>query len=324
MKKIYLFLSLAMILLSFSAFSHLEDDNLPEGLHKIIEYNNQQANFYLKNLSFIVAFLAGILSILLPCSLAIMPAFFAYTFKEKREITKMTLSFFLGFMPVFIALGLIATFLGSSISMLQENSRLLITIAGAFIVAFGLMTLFGKGFTFIKIRNKVKNDALGIFLFGIFFGIGWTACSGPILVGMLLIASVFNNYLYSTLLMFFYSLGIFVPLFLISFLFDRYDLSNNKFIKGKEFEFKAFNKKISIHSTNLISAVLLIAVGLVFIIYGGTFIVNNLGLGGLTYNIYSLQENIVSLKFVNIIGSIVLLVFLFLLWRFLKKKNNKE
>jgi|TARA_B100001964_G_scaffold244791_1_gene327924 cytochrome c-type biogenesis protein len=321
MKKIYLFLLLAMVLLSFNAFSHLEGDNLPEGLHKILDYNKQQANFYLKNLSFVVAFLAGILSILTPCSLGIVPAFFSYTFKERKNITKMTLAFFLGFMPVFIAFGLIATFLGTSVSMLQQNNRYLITIAGAFIILFGLMTLFGKGFTFIKIRNKVKKDALGIFLFGIFFGIGWTACMGPILIGMLLIASVLNNYIYSALLMIFYSLGLFVPIFLISFLFDKYDLSKNKFIKGKEFEFKILNKKISIHSTNLISAILLIAVGLMFIIYGGTFIVNNLGLGGLTYNIYSLQEKIVSLRFSNIIGAVALLGFLFLLWRFLVKKR---
>ena len=308
-------------MLSFNAFSYEEEDNLPEGIHKILDYNKDRANFYLKNLSFVVAFLAGILSILLPCSLAIMPVFFAYTFKEKKEITKMTLAFFLGFMPVFIALGLIATFLGTSISMLQENSRVLITVAGAFITAFGLMTLFGKGFTFIKIKSKIKRDALGIFLYGTFFGIGWTACAGPIIVGILLIASVLNNYLYSALLMFFYSFGLFVPIFLISFLFDKYDLSKNRFIKGKEFKFKVFNKKIRIHSTNLISAILLIIVGLVFIIYGGTFIVNNLGLGSLTYNIYSLQEELVSLKFINIIGAAVLLIFMFLLWRFLKKKR---
>ncbi|MCH8329242.1 MAG: hypothetical protein IIB81_02520, partial [Nanoarchaeota archaeon] len=109
MKKIYLFLILAMILLSFNVFSHLEDDNLPEGLHKIFDYNEDQAIFYFKNLSFVVAFLAGILSILTPCSLGILPAFFSYTFKEKKNITKMSFSFFLGFMPVFIAFVLIAT-----------------------------------------------------------------------------------------------------------------------------------------------------------------------------------------------------------------------
>ena len=36
------------------------EKNLPPNLQKIAEYNNQQAQFYLKNLSFLIAFLAGI------------------------------------------------------------------------------------------------------------------------------------------------------------------------------------------------------------------------------------------------------------------------
>ena len=313
-----------LILLSFTVLSHSEDDNLPEGLRKILDYNNQQADFYFKNLSFVVAFLAGILSILTPCSLGILPAFFAYTFEERKQITKATLAFFLGFAPVFITLGLIATFLGTGVFSLQQDSRYLITIAGIFIIGMGLMTLFGKGFTFIKIRSKIKKSLFGIFLYGLFFGVGFTACSGPILVGILLIASVLGNYVYSTFLMLFYSLGFFVPLFLISFLFDKYDWSKSKFIQGKQFEFIMLGKKMIIHSTNLISAILFITVGAVFIIYGGTFIINNLGLGALTNYIYSQQEKLISLRFVKIIGFAVLLGFLFLLWRFLVKKNNSK
>ena len=99
---------------------------------------------------------------------------------------------------------------------------------------------------------------------------------------ILLIASVIGNYFYAGLLMLFYSLGFFVPLFLMSFLFDKYDFSKNKFIQGKEFKFTILGKKIRIHSTNLISAILFITRGSVFIIYGGTFITNYLDLGGLT------------------------------------------
>ena len=70
------------------------DENLPENIQKLTEYNHEQADFYLRNLSFIVAFLAGILGILTPCSLAILPAFFAYSFEGKKQITKMTSIFF--------------------------------------------------------------------------------------------------------------------------------------------------------------------------------------------------------------------------------------
>ena len=65
------------------------DESLPENIQKLIEYRHEQADFYLRNLSFVIAFLAGILGLLTPCSLAILPAFFAYSFESKKQITKM-------------------------------------------------------------------------------------------------------------------------------------------------------------------------------------------------------------------------------------------
>ena len=313
MKKLFLILLILFVIPIVSAhetdFEHKED--LPLNLQRVVEYNKQQADFYFRNLSFIIAFLAGILTILTPCSLAILPAFFAYTFREKNKITKMTLTFFLGFVPVFIIFGLLAAFLGKSIAMLQQNSRIFIIIAGFIIIGLGLMALFGKGFSGIKIRKKTDKDIFGIFLFGVLFALGFTACIGPILVGILLIAGILQNYFYAGILMLFYSLGLFVPLFLISVFFDKYN-------------FPAFinkiNKRLGFSITNLIAGLLLIIIGLVFIIYGGTFITNNLGLGGLTIFIYSIQNKLISLKFINIIGAIILIGFLILLWMFLRKK----
>jgi len=313
MKKLFLILLILFVIPIVSAhetdFEHKED--LPLNLQRVVEYNKQQADFYFRNLSFIIAFLAGILTILTPCSLAILPAFFAYTFREKNKITKMTLTFFLGFVPVFIIFGLLAAFLGKSIAMLQQNSRIFIIIAGFIIIGLGLMALFGKGFSGIKIRKKTDKDMFGIFLFGVLFALGFTACIGPILVGILLIAGILQNYFYAGILMLFYSLGLFVPLFLISVFFDKYN-------------FPAFinkiNKRLGFSITNLITGLLLIIIGLVFIIYGGTFITNNLGLGGLTIFIYSIQNKLISLKFINIIGAIILIGFLILLWMFLRKK----
>ena len=313
MKKLFLILLILFVIPIVSAhetdFEHKED--LPLNLQRVVEYNKQQADFYFRNLSFIIAFLVGILTILTPCSLAILPAFFAYTFREKNKITKMTLTFFLGFVPVFIIFGLLAAFLGKSIAMLQQNSRIFIIIAGFIIIGLGLMALFGKGFSGIKIRKKTDKDMFGIFLFGVLFALGFTACIGPILVGILLIAGILQNYFYAGILMLFYSLGLFVPLFLISVFFDKYN-------------FPAFinkiNKRLGFSITNLIAGLLLIIIGLVFIIYGGTFITNNLGLGGLTIFIYSIQNKLISLKFINIIGAIILIGFLILLWMFLRKK----
>src|SRR3989338_4402505 len=177
---------------------------LPENLVKAQEYNKQVAQDSLKNISFIVAFLAGMLSILSPCTYAILPAFFSYTFKEKKEITKMTLLFFLGSATVFVSLGLLAAAIGETLASIQFNYPVLPTIGGLFLIFFGIMTFFGKGFSSFIQSQSTSTDSLGIFLFGMFFVLGWTACLGPILASILLIASLLQNYVYAALLLFFY------------------------------------------------------------------------------------------------------------------------
>ena len=316
--KILLILMILLVLFPIisaqgSEILHEEtESSLHPNIQKIIEYKNEQAQFYFKNLSFLVAFLAGILGLLTPCSLAILPAFFSYSFEGKKQITKMTLIFFLGFAPVFIIFGLLATFLGKTLATLQQDNGFLVVIAGVFLIIFGLMVLFGKGFSGISINKKTNKTTLGIFLFGMFYAVGFTACMGPILVGILLIAGVLQNYLYASFLMLFYSIGLFVPLFLISMFFDKYNFS--RFVSKT-------NKKLGFSITNLIAGGLLIIMGLVFIIYRGTYVFSYLGLGNITRFIYSLQNRIVELKFANIVGFFILIIFLLVLWKFLKNKR---
>ncbi len=313
---ILLVLIIPILTITLSAHDGEEvDESLPENIQKLIEYKHEQADFYFRNLSFFVAFLAGIIGLLTPCSLAILPAFFAYSFEGKKQITKMTSIFFLGFAPVFIIFGLIATFLGKSLSMFQQGNRTLVIIAGIFLILFGLMILFGKGFSGIQVQRKTKKTPLGIFLFGIFFAIGFTACMGPILIGILLIAGILQNYVYAGFLMLFYALGMFVPLFLISMFFDKFNFS--KWMNN-------INRKLGFSITNLIAGILLIAIGLAFLIYGGTYFLDFIALGDITLFIYSIQEKIINIKFINYIGAVILIIFGFLLWRFLRKKKDIE
>ncbi len=272
------------------------------------------------SISFLVAFVGGLLSIVSPCILPILPAFFAYNFKEKKEITRMTFSFFLGFAIIFILMGLVASFIGQ---MFEAYKELLILFAGIMLVVFAVMIFLGKGFSFIKFNRKMRSDRFGVFLFGVFFGIGWTPCLGPILAGILFIASTLPI-LHSAGLLFVYSLGIFIPFFLISFMFDKYDLSKVSWIRGKGITFKILNREIKVHSSNLISAILLLVMGLIFIFYRGTYVINNLDLLGTRDLFFKLQDKLAPSIIIKLIGILVLIVFGILLWRFLKKGRAKN
>lgn len=200
----------------------------------------------------------------------------------------MTFSFFIGFTLVFIVMGLTASFIGQALWKYKET---LILFAGVLLVIFAVMVLLGKGFYFITINRKTEDNIPSVFLLGMFFAVGWTPCTGPILAGILLIATTLST-LGAAALLVVYSLGIFIPLFLLSFMFDRYKMSKLRWIRGKELGFKILSKEFKVHSTNLISSALLLTIGLIFIFYRGTGVINNLDPLGTRELFFRLQDRL--------------------------------
>jgi len=298
------------------AVSQLE---LPDNIIKIKDYNREYAKDFLTKISIPIVFIAGILSILSPCILPILPAFFSYTFKEKKQITKMTLIFFLGFALAFVSLGIIAVVVGkTTIILFQSKIDFLILAAGILLIILGVMSILGKGFHGIIKQKRLRNDAIGVFVFGIFFALGWSACLGPIISGILLMIAVIGNFFTGIYLMFFYSLGIFIPFFVLSFVYDKYNLSKSKFIEGKEI--KIFNRKIN--STNLLSGLLLIIIGFVFVIFRNTQIINNFDPFDLKQYFFKFQGFLLERpSLFNIIGITTLMIFVYLMWKSLKAKK---
>lgn len=293
---------------------------LPKGLQVVAAYNQQAASDFLLNVSFLIAFLAGILTLLSPCLLPLVPAYFSIVFKEKNQIMKMTLIFFAGFSGMFLVLGMLATFLGTeSIILLQQNNSLYIQVAGIIMIFFGILALAGVGFSGLLIRKKLTHDSWGVFVYGILFALGWTGCMGPILAGVLSMTAVFHNYLTGALFMFFYSLGIFVPLFLVSYWYDSHHLEKLKWMKGSIWHFTFHGKTHSVHTSNLISGILFIFLGILFLVTKGTGIFNNVGYFGIKQLFYDLQRVLLQGGLVwNIVGGVVFLGIIYFIWRGLK------
>ena len=314
-------LIIGVIILSSLAYAASE---LPPGLLKIQEYNAALAQKFLQDLSFVIAFLAGMTSILSPCILPLLPAYFAITFKEKKRITLATFIFFLGFALVFVLMGILATLTGKGLTSVFKNINWLIPSVGIVLVIFGTMIFLGKGFLGFNIKRKIRTDATGIFLSGTFFAIGWTACTGPILSGVLLMTSTFRNYATASYMMFAYSLGIFVPLFILSFFYDKLRIDKIKWL-NKEAVIKIANKKFNTSIPNIIAGLLFVFIGLIFIIFRGTGVFNSLQMLGLRQFFYSWQNLFIeNAGIFNVVGAAVFLAFIILLAFFLAKEVKSK
>jgi cytochrome c-type biogenesis protein len=211
-----------------------------------------------------LSFAAGVLSFISPCTLPILPAYFAFTFQaDRKRIAAMTWAFFLGLALVFSLLGASTSALGS---LLNDNIILLTRAGGALLIIFGMMSLLGRGFTGPRLQANRSATLGGSFVFGATFGLGLTPCVGPILAGLLTIAAS-QSVIRGTSMLFIYAVGLGLPLMLVSTLIgDRpRDSLIWRILRGKGWHVTILGRPFHLHSTSIISGLLFLALGVVMV-----------------------------------------------------------
>lgn len=208
------------------------------------------------------AFLAGTLSFLSPCTLPLLPAYFAFSFQAKKSnVVVMTVAFFLGLATTITVLGATATALSL---FLFQNLGFLTFIGGIIVIVFGIMSLLGFGFTGPQFQDRPEATIIGSYVYGATFSLGWTACVGPILGGiMTMLATQGMGILQGSFLAFIYALGLGAPLIIIATFFSRLGMGTKtwSFLKGKGFTVTVFGRTLYLHSTSILSGLLLIVMG---------------------------------------------------------------
>ena len=210
-----------------------------------------------------LAFIAGVFSFLSPCTLPILPAYFAVTAQTDRaRMGMMSLAFFFGLASLFVAMGASASVLGQ---LLRNYMFQISQIGGGIVVIFGIMTLFGKGFSGASFQGKPASTFIGFFLFGATFALGWTPCVGPILSSILMLAASEKTVIQGMNLLFFYAVGLGLPLILVATLCGNLPKDGMfwTLLRGKGWNIPIGGKTIFLHTTNLFSGILLILLGVV-------------------------------------------------------------
>lgn len=216
--------------------------------------------------SYLASFFGGVLSLLSPCSALLLPAFFAYAFGGAGELVKKTGVFYLGLCATLVPLGMGI----SAVSALFYGQRqMLITLSGVLLISFGVLQLLGGGFTvgpLERLRGRIRGDSTpAVFALGAVYGFAGF-CSGPILGAVLTVAAASGEALRGATLLAVYAAGMAAPLFLMALLWDRFDLGHRRWLRGGEVSIGP----LRLHTTNLISGLMFVLLGVLFIVYEGT------------------------------------------------------
>jgi cytochrome c-type biogenesis protein len=178
------------------------------------------------HLSVGIAFLAGLVSFVSPCVLPLVPAYLSFltgsTVEELRGSASLNLrgrtlthagAFVLGFTIVFVLLGASASELGSA---LRANQVLIARVGGVVVIVLGLqmMGLLRVRLLATDTRLQVQTERRSLaasVIVGLAFAAGWSPCIGPILAGILTLASQAQGVWEGAWLLFVYSMGLAVP-----------------------------------------------------------------------------------------------------------------
>ena len=170
-------------------------------------------------LSIALAFLAGVLTVLSPCVLPILPIVVGRSLQSHR------------FAPVALVAGLIGGFaltgslLGVTFSWFAQLASLLRGVAIVLLLAIGILALFPKWsyrlFSYLPVSTWIKRSEpvglVGEFWLGAQLGLLWTPCAGSVLASILVLAAVQHQVLGAFALLLVFGIGAGLPLLAIAY-----------------------------------------------------------------------------------------------------------
>lgn len=189
----------------------------------------------------LVAFLAGVVSFASPCCLPLVPVYVGYMVgttepgspAARAAALRQGLAFVLGFTVVFVTLWASVGLVGYA---LRDYASLLRIAGGAVLIVMGLHVAGVIDVGLLHREARVPMSRVGgtpvrsaggtltmaapstgrSLMLGVVFAAGWTPCVGPILGGIIGLASVSGTVAQGALLLLAYGIGLGVPFLLVA------------------------------------------------------------------------------------------------------------
>jgi len=225
------------------------------------------------SISFLAAFLAGIVALFAPCCITyLLPAYFGNIFRERRRVLLMTFVYSLGIFTVMLPVVLGAKALSMFFFRLHDQTYYL---GGGFMILLAFLSLLGIKLPMLNLHRKNgRLDVWSTFTLGIFSGIT-SSCCAPVLIGVIALSSLSPTVLTALGVGIFYVLGMVAPLYLASYLIANRNILDRPLLRKSIASVNLFGRKFDILTTNVIAFAVFLITGI------ATITLTKLGLLGM-------------------------------------------
>lgn len=167
----------------------------------------------------LISFFTGVISILSPCILPVIPIFVAFSLKTKSKSE--IVSFTLGLLSVFLVIVLLTGFFTSVVYSYIFYIRILSVVL---LLAIGILMLVDYSFSFSIKLPKESDGIVGSFILGFITSISWAPCYSAYLISLITLLVSSSDGMYAVFNILLYCLGFGLTLFVLSLLISKINL----------------------------------------------------------------------------------------------------
>ena len=208
------------------------------------------------------ALVGGVLTLLSPCSVMLLPAFFSYAFTSPTQLLTRTGVFYLGLITTLVPLGVLAGTLGAFVN---EHRFTFVMVAAIVVIVLGTTMILNIPIPFLRSGGSLRTTSpASVYALGTVYGLAGV-CAGPLLGAVLTVAALGGNAVYGGLILMVFAAGMALPLLILAFVWGRLPFVR-RLVRPRELRIGRWRNTW----TGVVGGVLTVALGVLLLVTEGT------------------------------------------------------